>query len=66
MTITYNSTLAFWQPKTLDVFFTGALASNFSIGTYVLLRDNDYPADAHTLTFQTGVCELGSTSSFWG
>ncbi|KAI0345414.1 hypothetical protein BDW22DRAFT_1482602 [Trametopsis cervina] len=51
-TVTYNSTLARWQPKFLDVYISGVYPSGFVTPSYQLLRV-DYPPTSHSLTFQT-------------
>ena len=50
----YNSTLAFWQPLTLDVYIQGTYPNNFVTPYFQLLR-TDYPADAHFYSFNTTV-----------
>ncbi|PSR85520.1 hypothetical protein PHLCEN_2v5411 [Hermanssonia centrifuga] len=50
--VTYNSTTAEAQPQFLDVYIQGTLPSGFEQPYFLLLR-TDYPADSHSLAFQT-------------
>ncbi|PSS30981.1 hypothetical protein EW026_g8312 [Hermanssonia centrifuga] len=51
--VTYNSTLARYQPAFVDFYIQGTIVANGFVQPEYLLQRSSYPAGAKTLSFQT-------------